>query len=209
MGRSQYNNRHRGGGGSRFSKINYLNVTLFTSLAVLFLLNMVSLVLETKEEFQVKRVLSLLYKEYYDTSISDSLSSIHTQLHIVMISSIFIMVLLCVAFVAISLMLVVTPAPKDEAPDNLAHTATSTPLSSSASLEKSSIVLEGPMYEPWNIVTIEKISSTSDEDPYEKIRSTYYRYGITAGRQIYERFSKQLTAEQNKEICWMLGQSNG
>ncbi|EFA76791.1 hypothetical protein PPL_09542 [Heterostelium album PN500] len=97
--------------------------------------------------------------------------------------------------------------PKTKTEEEADLLSPSSPLPTSTPLEKSSVVLEGPMYEPFNVITIENISS-QDTDPYEKIKSTYYRYGITAGRQIYERFGKHLTVEQNKEICWMLGQNN-
>ncbi|GAM19033.1 hypothetical protein SAMD00019534_022080, partial [Acytostelium subglobosum LB1] len=183
-------------------KLNYLYLILYVSLVAMFLFNLLALVLETKDEFNLQDIEDLINREYYDTYVSAEIATIHDQLRIILVCSVFILILLCVIFAGVTMVLLIGNKQRGEEEDSLITSANSTQLTSASSVEKSSIVLEGPMYEPWNVVTIEKISS-DDVEAYEKIKSTYYRYGITAGMQIYERCGRELTPEQKKELSWI------
>eukprot|EP01133_Synstelium_polycarpum_P016762 gene16762-19930_t len=98
------------------AKISYINVTLYTAITVVFILNLISVILETKDEFDLQTLESLIDKQVVSDAVLQSVATIHQRLH-----------------------------------------------------------------------------------------NAYYRYGISAGRQIFERFGKQLSLEQSKEINWMLG----
>ncbi|KYR01474.1 hypothetical protein DLAC_01461 [Tieghemostelium lacteum] len=72
----------------------------------------------------------------------------------------------------------------------------------------SNVFCEGAIYEPYNQITIEKISSDHTMTSYEKVKTTFYRFGPTAAKIIRQTIlerSNDFTDAQNLEICLMLG----
>jgi len=63
-----------------------------------------------------------------------------------------------------------------------------------------SMMHEGPLYEPWNQATLDKLSSEADLTPAAKVTRGVYRYGPIAGRIMARRFGHLLTDQEQVEV---------
>jgi len=223
----------------------WINIILFFLVVAVFILNLVSVIIDTKDEFDLSKLESLLDKQNYifKPTLLPQLEEIHKRLHISLITSIFILFMDFILFVFLCYLVFKSHKSMSEyleeeesllngntsaaAGGNQKHQhfhSTTSVGGANRKLpaysiggttnhhhhhspnhnDRSSVVIEGPIYEPWNQVTIEKISS-EDIKADEKIRNAIYRYGTAAGRIIYERFYQDLSQEDNKELSRMLG----
>ncbi|KAF2074473.1 hypothetical protein CYY_004218 [Polysphondylium violaceum] len=220
----------------------WINIILFFLVVAVFVLNLVSVIIDTKDEFDLSKLESLLDKQNYifKPTLLPQLEEIHKRLHISLITSVFILFMDFILFVFLCYLVFKSHKSMNEyleeeesllKPNNEGGNKNNSNITSSNSNsshfhakratysiggtsnpyqiphnhhDRSSVVIEGPIYEPWNQVTIEKISS-EDIKADEKIRNAIYRYGNAAGRIIYERFYQELSQEDNRELSRILG----
>eukprot|EP01132_Coremiostelium_polycephalum_P002413 gene2413-2980_t len=162
--------------------------------------------MDTRDEFDLGKLNSLIDKQLFISSstVEGPIDSIQIRTHITLVCNVLALILICLLFIVVSLTLLnSTPIKREEEERLLSNSSSSLSMPPNLSAD---VRIEGTLFEPWNTQTIEKMSS-DESPPFEKIKTTYYRYGITAGKILYERFQNQLTPEENKEISWMLGNS--
>jgi len=93
---------------------------------------------------------------------------------------------------------------------DVGHAGSPSSPGESGTKKPSPMMCEGPLYEPWNQATLDKLSG-EDSPPATKITRAIYRYGPIAGKILLRRFGHLLSNQEITEIERILnfGQGKG
>jgi len=163
--------------------------------------------------------ISLPFEKWSDLNIQ--LSSVTIRWESQVASLIAALTIMCICFI-VELAIVLLPLthkrgeqffllPKDNrsSTGSLGQVASAL-LSGEPAKKSSAMMCEGPLYEPWNQATLDKLSG-EDSPAATKITRGIYRYGPIAGKILLRRYGHMLTENEVIEIERILnfGQHRG
>ncbi|KAM9998295.1 hypothetical protein ACTFIY_007947 [Dictyostelium cf. discoideum] len=239
---------------SNFIKYYWINIIIFVSILLILGLNLVSVIMETRDHFDITRLITLFDKEQWllASTVSPLIKTINNRQRVSLLTNTFILVIDFVLFAFLCALILKRNLftnkysyntyynndniikndherdrliqPKQTNNFNISNNSNFNNNNNNNSIfslthqnnnsnninnigfERGSIFCESSLYEPWNEITIEKIAGSSDDiKPIDKIRNTYYRYGITAAKLIYDRVLFFLSPDEKREIFILFG----
>ncbi|KAM9959739.1 hypothetical protein ACTFIR_000835 [Dictyostelium discoideum] len=234
---------------SNFIKYYWINIIIFVSILLILGLNLISVIMETRDHFDITRLITLFDKEQWllASTVSPLIKTINNRQRVSLLTNTFILVIDFVLFAFLCALILKRNLftnkssnnnnsyfnndntikndherdrliqPKQTNNINISNNSSSifslshhhnnnSNNNNNIGFERGSIFCESSLYEPWNEITIEKIAGSSDDiKPIDKIRNTYYRYGITAAKLIYDRVLFFLSPNEKREVFILFG----
>ncbi|KAN0029284.1 hypothetical protein ACTFIV_011173 [Dictyostelium citrinum] len=251
---------------SKFIKYYWINIIIFVSILLILGLNLISVIMETRDHFDITRLITLIDKEQWllSSTVSPLIKTINSRQRVSLLTNTFILVIDFILFAFLCALILkrnffsnklsnnnnnynyytndnikydherdrlIQPKQTNNINisnnninnnnnnnfnnnnnnnnNNIFSLSYHNNSNNNIGLEKGAIFLESSLYEPWNEITIEKIAGSSDDiKPIDKIRNTYYRYGLAAAKLIYDRVLFFLGPDEKREVFILFGMIN-